>query len=132
MECIVDWFVLGKGLVYSMSSFRDLVQGGKNEYGQRIKACKPIAESFPFVAEILSGSPSDGENKEVSPGSISFFLDGSQLKFAIYVKSPEQKFFGIIQDIVNPWGSINSALSVGDVSRKRHSEHNGSLDKVPY
>lgn len=132
MDAIVEWFTLGRGLVYSMASFRDLVQGGKNEYGQRVKACRPIAEACPLVAEILSGSPADGENKEVSPGSISFFLDGSQLKFAIYVKAPEQKFFGIIQDITNPWQSINSALMIGDVSRKRHTEQNGRLSELPH
>lgn len=132
MLAIVEWYLVGSGMVYSMATFRDLVSGGKNELSARQKAVKTISEECPLVAEILTGSPAEGVLPEVSPGSISFFLDGSQLKFAIYVKSPEQKFFGIIQDIANPWQSINSALLIGDVSRKRHSEQNGSSEKLPY
>jgi len=110
-----------------MASFRDIVAGGKNEYGQREKGTKTLKKETPFVAEILAGSPAEGGNPEVSPGTIAFFMDGTQMKFSIFVKTPETKFFGVVQDPLNPWGSVNAALLLGDVSRKRHTEQvNGS------
>jgi len=115
-----------------MSTFRDLVTGGKNEFTSRSKAVESIKESCPLVAEILTGSPAEGGNPEVSPGSVSFYLDGSQVKFAIYVKSPESKFFGVVQDVLNLFASINSALLLGDVSRKRHSEQENGSKVAPY
>jgi len=110
-----------------MGSFRDIVAGGKNEYGQREKGTKALKKETPLVSEVLTGSPAEGTSPEVSAGTIAFFMDGAQMKFSVFVKTPETKFFGVVQDILNPWASVNAALLLGDVSRKRHSEHvNGS------
>lgn len=112
-----------------MASFRDLVTGGKNEHASREKGSKSLKKETPLVAEIFTGTPAEGANSEVSPGTISFYMDGAQLKFSIYVKSPEVKYFGVVADILKPFESVNSALLMGDVSRKRHSEQgNGKTD----
>lgn len=105
-----------------MASFRDLVTGGNDDQAGREKGTKALAKECPFVAEALAGTPESGKGPAVSPGTVSFYMDGAKMKFSIYVKSPEKKYFGIVSDPLNPFGSVNSALLLGDVSLKRHSE----------
>lgn len=115
-----------------MGSFAALLQGGNDEHGSRKKTAACLLKEFPLVAEALTGTPSENGNPEVPRCAISFYLDGGQAKFVIRVKGNETALFGVCGDLLNPWGSINSALLVGDVSRKRHSEQDASLSKVPY
>ncbi len=115
-----------------MAGFRDIVSGSTDEYQGRVKAALPLADEFPLVAESLAGTPANGTLPEIGPCSLGFYLDGDKAKFVVRVKGEDTVLFGVVADILNPWGSINSALLVGDVSRKRHSEHNGKLSKLPY
>lgn len=115
-----------------MSVFRQLVTGGGDDYERRKKAVEALSGDFPIVAEVLAGSPGDGKTPPISEGSITFFLDADKAKFKIFVKSEGASYFGVVADMLNPWGSINSALLVNDVSRKRDSGQNDATKKVPY
>jgi len=115
-----------------MAGFRQLVTGGKDDPAARAKGVEKIGAESPIVAEILAGSPAGGGLAEVPPATISFFMDGEKLKFKIFVKGDLGTFFGVVEDVLNPWGSINSAILVGDVSQKRHTVQNGTDAKVPY
>lgn len=115
-----------------MASFRQLVTGGKDDSAARLKGVEKISEESPLVAEILAGSPQNGSQAEIPPSTVSFFMDGDKMKFKIFVKGDLGTFFGVVEDVLNPWGSINSAILVGDVSQKKNTVHNGSDAKVPY
>jgi len=115
-----------------MESFFDLVQGENGSTKAKQAALEPLAKETPLVAQVLQGREAAGTSPAISGGSVSFYMDGNRMKFTIFVKSPEQKFFGVVADVLNPWGSVNSALLVGDVSRKRHSDKLDSNGGVAY
>lgn len=117
---------------YEMESFFDLLQAENGSHEAKEKALATLAQEAPLVAQVLGGRAASANTPEISGGSVSFYMDGNRMKFTIFVKSPEQKFFGVVADPVNPWESVNTALLLGDVSRKRHSDPLDSNGKVPY
>lgn len=112
-----------------MAGLRDLINGGKDHEAEAAKIAKPLAKEFPLVAEILGGLPEKGDQKAVSPGTITIFIHEGKARFSCNVKSAEKTFLGDLPDLLNPWGCINSALLLGDVSSKRYTDRKASLNK---
>lgn len=110
-----------------MAGLRDLLNGGKDHAGEALKIAKPLSKDYPIVAEILGGIPEKGDQRAVSGGTITFFIHEGKARFSVNVKGEEKTFLGEVADILNPWGSINSAMLVGDVSSKRYTERKASV-----
>lgn len=110
-----------------MAGLRNLLNGAKDDEKSAKKVVKPLEKEFPLVAEILGGSPATEKEAAISPGTITIFIHGGKARFSANVKSAEITLIGDVADIVNLWGSINSAILVGDVSSKRYTERNAIL-----
>lgn len=104
-----------------MVSFRDMVKGNASAAADRLKGVEKLQDEFPLVSEALAGAVGQNGQKDEEGCTISFWMDGPRMKFKIYVKFTFTSFFGEVADILNPWGSVNSALLTGDVSQKRDS-----------
>lgn len=116
--------------VIIMAGLRDLLNKGRDNDAEAQKIVKPLAKEFPLVAELLGGMPEKGDQAAISPGTVTFFVHDGKMRFSANVKSAEKTFIGDVADILNPWGSINTALLTGDVSSKRYTERpNSSLTK---
>jgi len=112
-----------------MAGLRSLINGGKDHDSEAQKLVKCLAKDFPLVAEILGGLPEKGEEGKVSPSAVTIFIHEGKARFSCNVKSAEKTLIGEIGDLVNLWGSINSALLTGQVSSKRYTErHNSYTD----
>jgi len=105
-----------------MAGLRDLLKGGKDHDAEAIEITKSLKKDFPFVAEVLGGCPATKTEEAVLSGTITIFIHEGKARFSVNVKSQGKTFIGDLADIANPWGSINSALAMGDVSSKRYSE----------
>jgi len=114
---------------------RGLLGKDKDYDGEAYKAVESIREECPLVAEILGGVKASQTEPAVAPGSITIYFREGRLCWSANVKSAKATFFGTVADITNPWGSINSALLLGECSQKEYSERlsNGmSLADVPH
>lgn len=114
-------------------SMRDLLTRKKDPSieAQKIVAC--LREDYPYVADLLGGMPEKGDQKAVSPGTITLFVHEGKARFSANVKSEELTFIGDVADIANPLGSINTALAMGDVSSKRYTDRSStSTDNEKY
>jgi len=60
---------------------------------------------------------------------IVIFVRDGELRFSANVNSIMLKFYGSCQDVLNPWGSINLALAMGDVTTKEITERPNSIPK---
>jgi len=118
------------GTTTKPGSMRDLLTRKKDPSieAQKIVAC--LREDYPYVADLLGGMPEKGDQKAVSPGTITLFVHEGKARFSANVKSEELTFIGDVADIVNPLGSINTALAMGDVSSKRYTGQANSLGKA--
>lgn len=105
-------------------SLWSLLNKGKDNGKNSRQLARPLIKDFPIVAEILGGLAAKGDQPEVAGGTITFFIHEGKIRFSANVKSAEQTLIGEVADILNPWGSINSACLVGDVSSKRYTERN--------
>ena len=110
------------GTTTKPGSMRDLLTRKKDPSieAQKIVAC--LREDYPYVADLLGGMPEKGDQKAVSPGTITLFVHEGKARFSANVKSEELTFIGDVADIANPLGSINTALAMGDVSSKRYTD----------
>lgn len=86
------------------------------------KAVQKLAEDHPYVFELLGGCPAEGTEAAIEPGTITFFCKDGELRFSANVNSMMLKFHGVCQDVLNPWGAINTALAMGDVTPKEITE----------
>ena len=112
---------------------RGLVLGVEDNSERRSRAVEPLEDQFPLVAQALAGLPKSDHDEEVPPGTITFWLDGSTMKFTYSVKSVGITYFGVVADVMSPWRSVNDAILLGALSRKRHSGQSNSvaeLDKL--
>lgn len=110
-------------------SMRDLLSKKKDPSVEAQKVVAPLREDYPYVAELLGGMAESGEQKAISPGTITLFVHEGKARFSANVKSEEVTFIGDLEDIVNPLGSINTALAMGDVSSKRYTGPASSSQK---
>ncbi|AXH79187.1 MAG: hypothetical protein [Circular genetic element sp.] len=118
------------GHTESVGGLRSLFNGKGDEHGTRQKAVEALEAEYPLVAEALAGIEKSGDQAELPPGTITFWLDGPIMKFTYSVKALFVTHYGTVADVTNPWGSVNSALLTGEVSRKRHSEHQTTIEKL--
>jgi len=109
-----------------MAGLRDLLQKENRNGSHARKAVEALQKEYPLVAELLGGLEAKDGQPEVSPGTITIFVHEGKARFSINVKSAEKTFIGDLADVVNPWGSINSALMMGDVSSKRYTDRTPS------
>lgn len=90
------------------------------------KAVAALSAEFPIVAEILGGCPASGTSAAVQPGSITLYVRNGRLCWSAVVKSEKMKFYGEVADPVNPYGSINSAMLLGECSMLPYTEQKGN------
>jgi len=103
-------------------SIRNLLFKQKDNEAARQKTASKLSEDFPHVAAILGGLPAEGDEEAVPSGSITIFIhEDGKARFSIKVKAMQQSFSGDMDDILNPWGAINTALGMGEVSSKRYT-----------
>lgn len=112
-----------------MDDLRKLLKGGKDYEEEARKITKPLEKEFPLVAQILGGMPATKTDDAVSPGTITIFIYEGKARFSANVKSQEKTFIGDLEDITNPWGSINTAFLLGGISAKRYADRVSSLPK---
>jgi hypothetical protein len=112
-----------------MAGMRSLLKNGKDYDEEARKIVKPLEKEFPLVAELLGGLPETKTDPAVSPGTVTIFIHEGKARFSINVKSASRTFIGDLADILNPWGAINTALLMGDVSSKRYTGQPASLAK---
>lgn len=110
-----------------MAGLRDFLNGEKDNGEEARKLVKGLVKEFPLVAEVLGGLPEKGGQAEVSPSAITIFIHGGRIRFSTNVKSAGKTILGEVNDVLNPWGSINSALLTGEVSSKRYTERESRL-----
>jgi len=106
----------------SKSGMRGLFSGKKDVVEAARKAVAKLEEDHPFVFELLGGCPAEGTQPAIEPGTITFFVKDGCLRFSANVNSMMLKFNGECQDVLNPFGSVNSALGMGDVTQKEIAE----------
>jgi len=104
------------------TGMRGLLFREKDVSGEARKVARPLAENFPFVFELLGGLEADGEEPEVSPGTVTIFIHEGKARFSANVKSLKKTFIGDVDDVVNPWAAINTALAMGDYNEKAMRE----------
>ena len=95
-------------------------EGDSDEASQ--KAVAALSSEYPIVAEILGGCPASGTQAAVQPGSITLYVRNGRLCWSAVVKSEKMKFYGEVADVVNPYGSINSAMLLGECSMLPYTE----------
>jgi hypothetical protein len=105
-----------------MASLRDLVTKESPNGKASRKIADQLREKYPLIAEILGGVEKNGDQPEISAGTITVFLREGKARFSANVKSAEATFIGEIEDISNPWGSIEVALQTGQVNQKKYTE----------
>ena len=104
-----------------MSAIRNLLKKGTDYEEANLEAVKALRKEFPEVADALAGVPKKGTADAIPSGTITFWVHEGKAKFTYNVKATSQSFIGVVADIANPWGSVNSALLTGEVSSKRYS-----------
>lgn len=109
-----------------MSAYADLFKGEKDEQASRTNAVFDIATDFPTVGEILAGVPKNGKEEAVPPGTITFYIDSGKCCAIVKPKDGDRLGFVVIQDIANPWGSLESAIIGGDIAWKRRDKRTPS------
>lgn len=97
---------------------RGLVGKDKDYDATAFKAVEQIREECPIVAEILGGCKATSTEPAFPPGAISIFFREGRLSFSAKVNGVGKTIFGLVADIANPWGSINSAILMGECSQK--------------
>jgi len=102
----------------STGSIRSLFRQEKDTVAAARKVVEKLRDDFPYIYELLGGSPAEGTLPAVEPGMIVIFVRDGELRFSANVNSILLKFYGQVQDVVNPWGSINTALAMGEVTTK--------------
>lgn len=113
-----------------MAGFRDLVTQKGDGHEERAKGAKEIKKMWPTLYEVLVGSEKTATDLEVPPSTVAVFLEGTKAKFVINVKGGEATFFGVVADITKPFDSIECALMMGEVSRKRDSRQRYSGEEL--
>jgi len=114
---------------------RNLFGGPRDVVEAARKAVAKLEEDHPFVFELLGGCPSEGTHKAIEPGTITFFVKDGELRFSANVNSEFLKFNGLCQDVLNPFGSVNTALAMGDVTQKEITVRPSTLgkpDEIPH
>ena len=110
-----------------MAGLRDLIKKETNRNAEARELAKPLEKDFPFVAELLGGIAAKGQSPEVPPSTITFFFHEGKIRFSTNVKGLGKTLIGDVADVTNPWGSINTALAMGECSQKDYTERNGKM-----
>ena len=81
-------------------------------------AVEPLRDICPNVREIFCGVVDDDGCEIVKSASITFWIDGNRLKFAIRPKSLGKVGWGVITDCRKPFESIELALAKDEIDWK--------------
>lgn len=106
----------------SKGGMRNLFSGKKDVVEAARKAVAKLEADHPFLFELLGGFPAENGIPAVEPGTLTFFVKDGALRFSANVNSMMLKFSGECQDVLNPFGAVNTALAMGDVTQKEISE----------
>jgi len=101
---------------------RNLLFREKDLSAEARKVAAPLQENYPYVFELLGGLEKTATEDEVSPGTITVFIHEGKARFSANVKSLKTTLIGDVEDIVNLWGAINTALAMGEVKSKAMRE----------
>jgi len=110
---------------------RDLLKREKDPSVEARKAASPLQTDFPYVFELLGGIAKTATEDAVSPSTITFFANEGKIRFSVNVKSMKLTFIGEVEDVLNPWGSLNTALAMGDVMQREMREQGYTPKDAP-
>ena len=114
---------------------RSLFRQEKDTVAAARKVVEKLKDDYPYIFELLGGSPAEGTLPAVEPGMLVIFVRDGELRFSANVNSIMLKFYGACQDVLNPWGSINLALAMGEVTTKEITERpstSGKASDIPH
>lgn len=114
---------------------RSLFRQEKDTVAAAREVLEKLRDDYPYIYELLGGSPAEGTLPAVEPGMLVIFVRDGELRFSANVNSIMLKFYGRCQDVLNPWGSINTALAMGDVTTKEITERpfsSGKSTDIPH
>jgi len=95
-------------------------------------ACiEPLRDICPSVREIFCGVSDDDGIEIVKSASITFFMDGNRLKFAIRPKSLGKVGWGVVSECRKPFESIELALAKDEIDWKDDKFTPVSLGQTP-
>lgn len=96
-----------------MSVYANLVSGGTGDRESLKKVLKAFTDVHPTIAEVLVGLAANGQNPEVLPGKVTFWVESTGMQCSISPKEGEICVFVTIDDPLTPWISLESALTSG-------------------
>lgn len=114
-----------------MAGLRDFLKGEKDYDAEALKAAKVLQDKTPIVAEILGGAPATKTAEPIAPGTITIYFREGKWRFTANVKSASKSFIGDLTDILNPWVSIELAMSEGECRQRDYTAHSNGQTKVP-
>ena len=82
---------------------RSLFRQEKDSVAAARKVVEKLRDDYPYIYELLGGSPAEGTLPAVEPGMIVIFVRDGELRFSANVNSIMLKFYGACQDVLNPY-----------------------------
>ncbi len=101
-----------------MATYADRFKNADSQLPLAYAVIEPLRDICPSVREIFCGVVDDNGAELVKPASITFFMDGNRLKFAIRPKSHGEVGWGVVSECRKPFESIELALANGEVDWK--------------
>lgn len=113
-----------------MASYRERMSRQNDDAGFWKDLLRELENFSPNVRDMFVGLWDDLGNQTVRGASITFWLDGTRLKFVIRPKDQGLLGWGVCSDPCKPWDSIELALSRDEIDWKEGM--NKSSDMAPY
>lgn len=101
-----------------MSLYADRFRQPEHQLPLAYAAVEPLRDLCPSVREVLCGVLDDDGTEIVKSASITFFMDGNRLKFAIRPKSLGKVGWGVISEVRKPFESIELAFANDEIDWK--------------
>jgi len=114
-----------------MSAYSDRFLKREEQLPLAYAAIEPLRDICPSVREIFCGVCDDDGVEVVKSASITIFMDGNRLKFAIRPKSLGKVGWGVISECRKPFESIELALANDEVDWKDDKFTPVSLGQSP-
>lgn len=114
-----------------MAGLRSVLKKEVDYDAEAFKEAKVLATKTPIVAEILGGCPASRDGDAIAPGTVTFFFREGKWRFSANVKSASKTFMGDVGDILNPWESIEFAMSEGECRQRDYTAHKNGSNPEP-
>jgi len=113
-----------------MSSYKDIMGRKELQVGAWLDFLPTMETTCPNVRDMLTGVYDDLGNQTVKGASLTFWLDGSKLKFVVRPKDQQLLGWGVCKDCCNPFQSIELALMDEEIDWKESVSK--TTDGAPY